>query len=260
MDIADEYFNLLDYNEEDLDTDLAAIQNQEVAQTTEFEVATQVVAEDMENHDDQDDSIEKIEFFFTTGGVMKCPIEGCTAGRFTSKWFLIFKGRTIKSVPSTASSTSSCPPVQSNTNTSSIATTNTTTTSTAVSNSIPTVPYFSSLIAATTNTSVYQEEPQTTVTVPSKNPSSNIISLQDYRHRENAPSIATASDIIIIDYNTSFGIAANSQFTDGSCQTSSLELQPLVLPPIPQAKEELEGYIRWLCLGIDQFSRQKRSC
>ena len=85
MDIADEYFNLLDYNEEDLDTDLAAIQNQEVAQTTEFEVATQVGAEDMENHDDQDDSIEKIEFYFTRGGVMKCPIEGCTAGRFTFK-------------------------------------------------------------------------------------------------------------------------------------------------------------------------------
>ncbi|VDI27138.1 Hypothetical predicted protein [Mytilus galloprovincialis] len=245
MDIADEYFNLFDYNEEDLDTDLAAIQNQEVAQTTEFEVATQVVSEDMENHDDQDDSIEKIEFYFTRGGVMKCPIEGCTAGR------------TIKTVPSTASSTSSCPPVQSTINTSSIATTNTTTTSTAVSNSIPTVPYFSSLIAATTNTSVYQEGPEYTVTVPSKNPSSNIISLQDYRHRENAPPLATAPDTRIIDYNTSFGIAANSQFTDGSCQTSSLELQPLILPPIPQAKEKLEGYIRWLCLGIDQFSRQR---
>ncbi|CAG2232881.1 unnamed protein product [Mytilus edulis] len=235
---------------------------------------------------------------------MKCPIEGCTAGRFTSKcknarhWtekhvqtsikyhcsvrnctvtcrrrydmkthlkevhrgedglrvenltckcdktvmknrgyidpgFLIFKGRTIKSVPSTASSTSSCPPVQSTINTSSIATTNTTTTSTAVSNSIPTVPYFSSLIAATTNTSVYQEGPEYTVTEPSKYPSSKSSRLPS---PGKCSIYTTASDIRIIDCNTSFGIAANSQFTDGSCQTSSLELQPLVLPPSPKPK------------------------
>ncbi|VDI67754.1 Hypothetical predicted protein [Mytilus galloprovincialis] len=150
--------------------------------------------------------------------------------------FLTFKGRTIKTVLSTASSTSSCPPVQYTINTLSIATT----TSTAVSPSIPAVPYFSSLIAATTSTYVYQEGTEYTVTVPSKNPSfstlptSIIISLQDYRRREKAPSIATASDIRLIDYSTSFGIDANSTpFTDGSCQTSSLELQPLVLPAYP---------------------------
>ena len=38
-----------------------------------------------------------------------------------------------------------------------------------------------------------------------------------------------------------------------------MELQPLALPPILQAKEELEGYIRWLCLGIDQFFRQREA-
>ncbi|CAC5405272.1 unnamed protein product [Mytilus coruscus] len=134
--------NISIYNEDDLDADLHNIQNQEMSQTFEFEVAKQAVSEELE---DQDDSIERIEFFFVTG---------------------------------------------------------------------------------------------------------------DYRHREKAPS--TASDIRLIDNNTSFGIAVTTT-TDGSCQTTSLELQPVVLPPIPEAKEELEGYIRWLCLSIDQFSRQREA-
>ncbi|CAC5361866.1 unnamed protein product [Mytilus coruscus] len=82
MDVADEYFNLLDYNEDDLDAVLHNIQNQEISQTFEFEVAKQAVLEELE---DQDDSIDKTEFFFMTGGGMKCPIEGCTVGRFTPK-------------------------------------------------------------------------------------------------------------------------------------------------------------------------------
>ncbi|CAC5394743.1 unnamed protein product [Mytilus coruscus] len=155
-------------------------------------------------------------------------------------------------------------PLVHNQHTSYIAATNTTTTSTAVSSCISAVPYLPSLIAATLNTSVDQEGPEYTVTVPSRNPSisklpsRNIISLQDYRHREKAPS--TASDIRLVDYNTSFVIAANTTiYTDGSCLTSSLELQPVVLPPIPETKEELEGYIRWLCLSIDQFSTQREA-
>ncbi|CAC5422994.1 unnamed protein product [Mytilus coruscus] len=323
MDLADEYFNLLDYHEDDLDADLHNIQNQEMSQTFEFEVAKQAVSEELE---DQDDSIQKIEFFFMTGGEMKCPIEGCTAldrktcedkhkiphdcsirnctvtcrRRYDMKThikevhreehrlriedltckcektvmenrgyldpgFLTFKGRTVKTASSTVSSSSSFPPaqaIQSTINTSSIAASNTTSTSSALTSTASSIPYFPSLIAATLNTSVDPEGPEYTVIVPSKNPSSskssssNIISLQDYRHREKAPS--TASDIRLVDYNTSFGIAVTTT-TDGSRQTTSLELQPVVLPPIPDAKEELEGYIRWLCLSIDQFSRQREA-
>ncbi|CAC5371139.1 unnamed protein product [Mytilus coruscus] len=330
MDLADEYFNVLDYNEDDLNADLHNIQNQEMSQKFEFELAKLAVSEELE-----DQSMQKIEFFFMTGGEIKCPIEGCTVGRFTSKckftrhWtekhvktsikyhcsirnctvtcrrrydmkthikevhraedrlliedltckcektvmenrgyldpgFLTFKVRTVKTA-STASSSSSCPPaqaIQSTINTSSIAATNTTSTASALSSTASAIPYFPSLIAATLNTSVDPEGLEYTVTVPSKNlsssksSSSNIISLQDYRHREKAPS--TASDIRLEDYNTSFGIVVTTT-TDGSWQTTSLELQPVVLPPIPEANEELEENIRWLCLSIDQFSRQREA-
>ncbi|CAC5381213.1 unnamed protein product [Mytilus coruscus] len=268
MDVADDYFNLLDYNEDDLDADIT-FKNQEMSQTFELEVAKQVVAKELENHDD---SMEKIEFFFTTGGGMKCPIEGCTVGRFTSKCKFIrhWTERHAKTSIKYHCSIRNCTVTyrrgydmkthikESTINSSSNAATYTTSTS-ALSSSTSSIPHFPSLIAATLNTSVGPEVPEYTVTVPSKNPSSSkssssshIISLQDYRHREKGPS--TPSVIRLVDCNTSFGIAATTT-TDGSCQTTSLELQAIVLPPIPEANV----YIRWLCLSIDQFSRQREA-
>ena len=33
----------------------------------------------------------------------------------------------------------------------------------------------------------------------------------------------------------------------------------MTLQPSPEQQSELEAYIRWLCLGIDQFGRQREA-
>jgi hypothetical protein len=47
--------------------------------------------------------------------------------------------------------------------------------------------------------------------------------------------LAAPSDDRQFDFNSPFGIIAT---TDGSCQTTNLELQPIVVSEIPNAKED----------------------
>ena len=61
----------------------------------------------------------------------------------------------------------------------------------------------------------------------------------DYHQREE--HLPAPSDVRQFDFNSPFGITVP---TDGSCETTSLELQPVVVSEIPNAKEELEAYLR----------------
>ena len=56
--------------------------------------------------------------------------------------------------------------------------------------------------------------------------------------------------------NTSSNTSSSST-SDVSTQTSARHYSPLHLPPIPDRKDELEDYIKWLCLGMDDFGRTR---
>jgi F0F1-type ATP synthase membrane subunit b/b' len=38
-----------------------------------------------------------------------------------------------------------------------------------------------------------------------------------------------------------------------------LDLPLLVLPPLPESRNELEAYLRWLCNAMDQIGRVRES-
>jgi hypothetical protein len=59
---------------------------------------------------------------------------------------------------------------------------------------------------------------------------------------------ASYSDVRQLDFNSPFDITAT---TDGSCETTNLELQPVVVSEIPNDKEELEAYLR--LTGLQAF-------
>jgi hypothetical protein len=53
---------------------------------------------------------------------------------------------------------------------------------------------------------------------------------------------------LVLLFNSPFDITAT---TDGSCETTNLELQPVVVSEIPNDKEELEAYLR--LTGLQAF-------
>ena len=60
-------------------------------------------------------------------------------------------------------------------------------------------------------------------------------------------------------YDHSGHLMETSGPQDASTQASCSELPPLVLPPVPETRHELESYIRWLCNGMDQPGRARES-
>ena len=75
----------------------------------------------------------------------------------------------------------------------------------------------------------------------------------DYRQREE--HLAAPSDIRQVYFNSPIGISAT---TGGSCETTNLELQPVVVSEILNAKEEMQAYMRltgsgWVSEGESLF-------
>jgi hypothetical protein len=75
-----------------------------------------------------------------------------------------------------------------------------------------------------------------------------------YRRRTDEEHLpASYSDVRQLDFNSPFDITAT---TDGSCETTNLELQPVVVSEIPNDKEELEAYLR----SITQKTNDRATC
>lgn len=86
---------------------------------------------------------------------------------------------------------------------------------------------------------------------------SSRISIQVYRTRKD-----TAVDFDSVD--TQFGDPSSSSRAsiptqDTTSQTTCLDLPLLVLPPLPESRNELEAYLRWLCNAMEQIGRVRES-
>lgn len=119
------------------------------------------------------------------------------------------------------------------------------------------------------------------VTTPDSSLSS-IISIQEYQtvHADSVdthsghPSPSSSSrtsrptkdtTVVFDSVDTPFGNISssssrvNTSTQDTASQTSCLDLPPLVLSPIPESRNELEAYLRWLCNTMDQIGRVRES-
>lgn len=337
--------DLEDYQEEDLDNDLHALSNI-AADPVELDVVERAVGEALQEVQmdsvgvelpDDEQISNSVEFFFSTDGRMRCPIDGCTARRFLTKtkytrhWnerhvptnlkyhcsysncdttcrrrydmkihirdvhkvldnvrledltarcmksvlenrgfidpgFFVFRGRVRPSASATTSSPpSESTPVPLNTTTNSESSNPIHITTPPPSLPVPSIPaaaiqpvplpsIFAASIGSTSCPSA-----DVTIKIPPSAPSNlsvssnQTISLNDYRlrNRSSAPS-----DVRQVDCYTAFDISSTAE---ASSQTSCLELQPFRLPPIPETQRELEAYIRFLCISIDQFGRQREA-
>lgn len=82
-------------------------------------------------------------------------------------------------------------------------------------------------------------------------------------YRTSRPTKDTT--VVFDSVDTTFGNLSssssrvNTSTQDTSSQTSCLDLPPLVLSPIPESRNELEAYLRWLCNTMDQIGRVRES-
>ena len=297
----DDTLDLLDYEEEEIE---------KLLQPDELKVATEVVKD--VNGSNSHTSIHPIEFYFSPGGNMKCPVEECNQSKFASKgkfqrhWeekhvktnikyfcsvskcsavcrrrydmkthmrkvhhmsdnklvedavvkckkcveenkgfvdpgFWIYKGKTLFPKTDKVSSTSTASTVSTAVTAATISSVTATTMSASVTTSTTST---TSDPPITTTTAMDDDEPEFTVKIPKNFPTK--ISVDDYKTRPT----------VIRNLDTSFGYNSKPRQETGT-QTTSSDYKPIVLPPIPTEKEELEQYIKWLCLSMDEIGRTR---
>ena len=74
-------FNILDYDEAELDADMEQLTQDQPVNQSELELANSVIKEKNGNNSHED----RVEFYFNPGGQMQCPIDDCGASRFASR-------------------------------------------------------------------------------------------------------------------------------------------------------------------------------
>lgn len=89
--------------------------------------------------------------------------------------------------------------------------------------------------------------------------SASTVSVPSTKDATSIDSRSTSSGTTTVPASSTTGVVSSRPVTTQGSQTSCLELPPLILPPLPESREELQAYIRWCCLSMDQIGRQREA-